>query len=78
MTEVGDCYSHIWKFDLEQRKRHDFGVKWNFSKIRIEHVMLRFLANTENIRKIRSEEPNDIRGKVVEKQREIAVCNFQT
>ena len=42
---------HIWKFELEQRKRHDFGVKWNFSKIRIEHVMLKFLATTENIRK---------------------------
>ena len=24
---------HIWKFDLKQRKRHDFGVKWNFSKL---------------------------------------------
>ena len=36
---------HIWKSDLEQRKKHDFfGVKWNFSKIRIEHVMLKFLA----------------------------------
>ena len=20
----------IWKFDLEQRKKHDFDVKWNF------------------------------------------------
>ena len=40
---------HIWKFDLEQRKRYDFGVKWIFSKIRIEHVMLKFLATTENI-----------------------------
>ena len=56
---------HIWKFDLEQRKRHDFGVKWNLSKIRIEHVMLRFLATTEKIRKIRSEESNYNRGKVV-------------
>ena len=42
---------HIWKFDLGQRKKHDFGVKWNFSKIRFEHVMLKFLATTENIRR---------------------------
>ena len=21
---------HIWKFDLEQYKQRDFGVKWNF------------------------------------------------
>ena len=38
---------HIWKFDLEQGKRHDFEVKWKFSKSRIEHVMLKFLATTE-------------------------------
>ena len=44
---------HIWKFDLEQRKRHDFGVKYTFTKkkIRIEHVMHMFLATTANIRK---------------------------
>ena len=47
--------SHIWKFDFEQRKKHDLGVKWNFSKIRIEHV--KFLATTENIKKIIPEEP---------------------
>ena len=35
--------------------------------------MLKFLATTENIRKTRREEPNDNRGKVVGKQREIAV-----
>ena len=40
--------------------------------------MLKFLATTENIRKTRREEPNDNRGKVVGKQREIAVRNFQT
>ena len=56
---------YIWRFDLEQRKRHDFGVKRNSSKIRIEHVMLKFLATTENIRKIRLEEPNYNCGKVV-------------
>ena len=43
--------SHIWKFDLEQRKILDFGLKWNFSEIRIEHVMLKLLATTDNIRK---------------------------
>ena len=58
---------HIWKFDLEQRKKNDFGVKCNFSKIRNEHVMLKFLAATKNIRKIGSEEPNYNCGKVVEK-----------
>ena len=58
---------HIWKFDLEQCEWHDFGVKWNFSKIRIGHVMLKFLATTENIRKIRSEQPIYNRGKVLEK-----------
>ena len=35
---------HIWKFDLEQYEQRNFGVKWNFSKIRIEPVMLNFLA----------------------------------
>ena len=42
-----------------------FGVKCEFSKIRFEHVMLEFLATTENIRKLRSEDSNDNRGKVV-------------
>ena len=41
----------IWKLDLEQRKRRDFVLNLNFSKIRIEHVMLKFLATTQNIRK---------------------------
>ena len=49
---------HIWKFDLERYEQRDFGVKWIFSKIRIEHVMLNFLATTENLRSIRSEQPN--------------------
>ena len=58
---------HIWKFDLEHYEQRDFGVKWNFSKIRIEHVMLNFLATTENLRNIRSEQSNYNRGKVVKK-----------
>ena len=47
--------SHIWKFDLEEYEIRSFGMKFNFSKIRIELVMLNFLATTENIRnKIRT------------------------
>ena len=58
-------FGHIWKFDLEKTFSLDFGEKRNFSKIRIEHVMLNFLATTENIRKIRSDDSNYNRGKVV-------------
>ena len=56
---------HTWKFDLEKTFSLDFGVKCNFSKTRIEHAMLKFLATTENIRKIGSEYSNYNRGKVV-------------
>ena len=56
---------HFWKFDLEENELRNFGVKRNFSKIRIGHVMLKFLATTENIRKIRSEQPIYNREKVV-------------
>ena len=41
---------HIWKFDLEEYEVRGFGLKFNFSKIRIEPVMLSFLATTENIK----------------------------
>ena len=58
---------HIWKFDLKQYEQRNFGVKCNFSKIRIEPVMLNFLATTKNFRNARSEQPNYNRGKVVEK-----------
>ena len=48
---------HIWKFDLEDNEIRSFGMKFNFSKIRIEPVMLNFLATIENIRnKIRTTE----------------------
>ena len=47
---------HIWKFDHEEQR--NFGVKCNFSKIRIEPVMLNFLAKIENLRYTRSERPN--------------------
>ena len=46
---------HIWKFDLEEHKLRNFGRKFNFSKIRLQPVMLNFLANTENLRNRRSE-----------------------
>ena len=59
---------HIWKFGFEKCEKNDFGVKGNFSKIRIEHVMLNFLVTTENLRNIRSEQPNYNRGKVVGKR----------
>ena len=41
---------HIWKFDLEEYEIRSFGMKFIFSKTRIEPVMLNFLATTENIR----------------------------
>ena len=41
---------HIWKFDLEEYEIRGFGMKIIFSKIRIEPVMLSFLATTENIK----------------------------
>ena len=44
---------HIWKFDLEEYELRIFGRKFNFSKIRIEPVMLNFLAKTENLRNTR-------------------------
>ena len=60
---------HIWKFDLKKTFSLDFGVKCNFSKIRIEHVMLKFLATTENTKKTRSEDSNYNCGKVVKSSR---------
>ena len=51
---------YIWKFGLEKTSSLDFGV-------RIEHVKLKFPATTENIRKVRSEDSNYNRGKVVKK-----------
>ena len=56
---------HIWKFDLEEYELRNFGRKFNFSKIRIEPVMLNFLAKCEKLRKTRSERPDNNRGKVV-------------
>ena len=56
---------HIWKFDLEKTFSLDFGVNFNFSKIGIDNVTLRFLATTEYIRKIRSVDSNYNRVKIV-------------
>ena len=67
---------HIWKFDLEQYEHSNFGVKWNFSKIRIEPVMLNFLATPENLRNTRSEQPNYNRGKVIDKAAENCYSQF--
>ena len=70
---------HFSKFDLEQRKRYDFGVKWIFSNIRIDHVILKFLATAENIRKKRSEKSNYNRGKVVkDSSGKFLFANFDT
>ena len=68
---------HNWKFDLEKTFSLDFGVQFNISIIRIEHVMHKFIAAIENTRKIRSEDLSYNRGKVEKKQREIATPNFQ-
>ena len=58
---------HIWKFDLEEYELRNFGRKFNFSKIRIEPVMLNFLAKTENLRNRSRERPNYNRRKVLGK-----------
>ena len=39
----------IWKFALEEHEIRGFGVEFNFSKIRMDPVMLSFLAKTESI-----------------------------
>ena len=54
------CYDMIWYcasrsylevWPWEEQKTLDFGVKFNFSKFRMEHVMHDFLAITENQKK---------------------------
>ena len=44
---------HIWKFDLEEYELRNFGMKFNFSKIRIEPVLPNFIAKTEILRNTR-------------------------
>ena len=58
---------HNWKFDLEKYEQRNLGVKYNLSKIRIEPVMLNFLATTENLRNARGKQLNYNRGNVVKK-----------
>ena len=41
---------HVWKFDLEEHEKQGVGMKFNFSKIRMEYFMLNFIATTENIK----------------------------
>ena len=60
------CQSVIFRsLTLIKMFKLDFGVKCNFSKIRIEHAMLKFLATSAIITKIRSEDSNYNRRKVV-------------
>ena len=51
---------------LRDMKIRDFGVKFLFSKFRMEPVMLSFLAPTENTKSQESERPIYNRGKVLE------------
>ena len=68
---------HIWKFDLEEYEIRSFGMKFNFSKIRIEPVMLNFFATTENIRKKIRETELQLQESGRKKQRKIAIRNFR-
>ena len=73
--EVGECVSDFivcvsqsyLEVCFEQREKNDFWMKCNFSKIRIGHVMLNFLVTTENLKNVRSEQPNNNLGKVIQK-----------
>ena len=57
---------HIWKFDLEEYEIRSFVMKFNFSKIRIEPVMLNFSRQLKTSEK-KSEKPNCNCGKVADK-----------
>ena len=51
---------HIWKFDIELNVKRYFLVrKSNFSNIRIETIMLKFLATTAYTRKRHTENSSD-------------------
>ena len=60
---------HIWKFDLELNVNLDFGEKSNFSNNQIEPVMLKFLATTQNTRKIEQMIRMRIAGKLLKNTR---------
>ena len=66
---------HMCKFFHEQYEQRNFGVKWNFSKIRIDPVMLIFLTTFKKLRNTRSEQPGYNRKKVVKKA--AGNCNSQ-
>ena len=63
-----------------KKKTLDFGVKFNFSKFRMEPVMHDFLARTENQKKRDQNNFRTIESKTREsrkkKQQEIAIRNF--
>ena len=67
----------IWRFDLEKTFSLDFGEKCNFSKIRIEHVMLNCLAITENTRKKTNQKNRATVAGSRQNSSEIASGNFQ-
>ena len=76
--ELKLCQSLIsGSLTLRNTKIRCFGMKFYFSKIRMEPVMLSFLVTTEN-KKIKRENDRIYNcGKVTEKQRQIAIRNFQ-
>ena len=79
MSPGSKCQSvRFGSLTLRKTFSRDFGVKCNFSKTQIEHVMLKFLATTENIRIKRSEESNYNREKLVKNSSgKIAIRNFR-
>ena len=59
------CQSVIFgSLTLRKARALSFGVKFNFSKIRMEPVMHDFLAITKNRKKKKSEQSSNNRGKV--------------
>ena len=63
---MGVPVGHIWEFDVEEHEISNSGRKFNFSKFRMEPVMLNVLAKTKNLRSRRSEHPIYNRGKILE------------
>ena len=60
------CQSVIFGSLILRKRLVLISGEMKFSKkTRIEHVMLKFLATTENIRKLRSEDSDYNRGKIV-------------
>ena len=78
-NEIFVPVGHIWKFDLERSKKKtfNFGVKFNFSKFRMEPVMHDFLAITENQKKRSQNNRVTIAGKLLEKSVGNCYSQFQ-